>query len=154
MMCCRRSLGILVGLFFIAAPVTEVVAFVPTSFETAAKEAPGAVVVRYHWRPLWLSYFEVTKTLKGPVAPGTTIWAFRQPFLGSERKSGFTYLLLLDESGDVYSGRNACGTYNLLQLSNDEVAEGSEADERAVERKIRAWETWYEGSASAASPEK
>ena len=81
------------------------------------------VVAEYRWLPLWLSYFRVEETLKGPVVPGTRIWAFRQPVFETDPESGKRYLLLLDEAGNLYEGRTACGTYNALELRNDEIVD-------------------------------
>ena len=107
----------------VCAIATMALAFVPTSFEAASEEAPSVVIVTYHWRPFWLSYFSVDEVLRGSLAPGATVGTFRQPIMGSERRHGHRYLLLLDENAKPYAGHSSCGTFNLIRVTDGEVAE-------------------------------
>ena len=101
---------------------TPALSFLPIPFKVASSLAHSVVVAEYHSWPLWLSHFRIHEVLKGSAEIGDRIYTVREDLLGDGLIDGHRYVVLLDEDADPFQGRSACGTFNVLVLNGDELA--------------------------------
>ena len=106
-----RRLAALLALLAICVPAN---AFIPVSFEVAARAAPTVLLGRCEFGPADHCHLRVVEVVKNnqPTPPVVTVKAIDQFFFRPLENQ--LYLVVLNEDGEPYDAGSACGTMNIL----------------------------------------
>ena len=94
-------------------------AFVPVSFETAARIAPTVLLGACEFGPSGQCHFRVVEVMKSVEPKPKVVTIKRVTQFYFTPLEGNLYLVVLDERGEPYDAGIACGTINILGVGPD-----------------------------------